>query len=303
MSGAASLPTRGRKQPLTRTLADLPPRTSTFLDTTMRFAEPLVDIHCHLIPEIDDGARSWHEASLMARLAAADGIQTIVATPRQLGVYAHNQGALIRQRARQLAEWLRTEGIHVAVVAGSYAYCEDGLAEKIRDGEVVTLADHGRHVLLELPPAPFPVLDRVLDSLEEAGIVAILAQPERHGVLQRHRHRLERLVDRGCLLQIGADSLVGAFGYQARSLAEWLLRERHAHFVASDARGAISRRPLLRQAFEHVADLTDLETARDLLCRHPAAVIAGESIAPTRLAPHRRVQIAWNRWFGTRRAA
>lgn len=269
----------------------------------MRFTEPLVDIHCHLLPELDDGARSWQEASLMARLAAADGIQTIVATPRQLGVYAHNQGSQIRQQTRQLAEWLAADNIPVQVVPGAYVYCEEELAEKIRDGEVVTIADLGRHVLLELPPAPFPVIDRILDELDDTGIIAILAQPERHGMIQRHRHHLERLVERGCLLQIGADSLLGAFGYQARSLAEWMLRERLAHFVASDARGSMSRRPLLRQAYEHVADLIDEETACDLFCRHPAAVIAGQSIAPPQWAPRRRMQLAWNRWFGTRRAA
>jgi protein-tyrosine phosphatase len=269
----------------------------------MRFTEPLVDIHCHLIPEIDDGARNWQEATLMARLSAADGIRTVIVTPRQLGVYAHNHGDWIRQRTRELADWLAAEEIELNVAAGAYAYCEEGLADKVRQGEVVTLADHGRHLLLELPPAPFPVLDRVLDELEDAGIVAILAQPERHGVLQRHRHHLERLVERGCLLQLGADSLLGAFGYQARSLAEWLLRERFAHFVASDARGAISRRPLLRQAYDHVADLTDADTANDLFCYHPAAVIAGASIAPLKFAPHRRVQAVWQRWFGVRRAA
>lgn len=269
----------------------------------MRFTEPLVDIHCHLVPEMDDGARNWHEAALMARLAAADGIRTIVATPRQLGVYSHNQGAQIRERVRQLAEWLRADGIELELVVGAYVYCEDGLAEGIRDGEVVTIGDHGQHVLLELPPAPFPILDGVLDTLDEAGIVAIIAQPERHGMLQRHPRHIERLVERGCLLQIGADSLVGTFGYKARGLAEWMLRERYAHFVASDAHGAISRRPLLRQAFEYVADLTDPDTADDLLCRHPAAVVAGRQVSPTRIAPHRRVQIAWNRWFGTRRAA
>lgn len=269
----------------------------------MRATEPLVDIHCHLLPELDDGARNWQEATLMARMAAADGVRTIVATARQLGVYAHNGGDAIRQRTRELNEWLAAEAIDVQVVPGAYAYCEDELADKVRGGEIVTIADQRRHLLLELPPAPFPILDRVLDALDEIGIVAVLAQPERHGLLQRHRHHMERLVDRGCLLQLGADSLFGAFGYQARSFAEWLLRQRFAHFVASDARGTISRRPLLRQAFDFVADLIDEDTAHDLFCHHPAAIVAGMSIAAPRIAPHRRVQAAWQRWFGARRAA
>jgi len=98
-------------------------------DRNMRATEPLVDIHCHLLPELDDGARNWHEASLMARMAVADGVRTIVATARQLGVYAHNHGDVIRQRTRELNAWLAAEEIDVRVVPGAYAYCEDELAD------------------------------------------------------------------------------------------------------------------------------------------------------------------------------
>lgn len=260
----------------------------------------LVDIHCHLLPDFDDGAQSWQEATQMARLAAADGIGTVIATPHQLGVYAHNSGAQIRERTRELQAWLKQLDIPLRVVPGAHVRCEEGLLAGIQSGDVLTLADRGKHVLLELPPAPFPLLDEILAEFQPAGLTAILAHPERHGVLQRNRQRVADLVERGCLMQITADSLVGTFGYRAQEMAEWMLTEHHAHFIASDAHGPRSRRPLLRQAQLRVAALTDPETAEALCVRQPAAVVAGEDVPAV---GYRRRVATWGNWFRWRRAA
>lgn len=266
----------------------------------MQISEDLVDIHCHLLPDLDDGAQSWQEATQMARMAVADGIGTVVVTPHQLGVYSHNGGAQIRERTRELQLWLKQHQIPLRVLAGAHVRCEENLIEKIQAGDVLTLADQGKHVLLELPPAPFPLLDQVLTALQSAGLVGIVAHPERQGVLQRTREHVSELVNRGCLMQITADSLVGVFGYRTQQMAEWMLAERLAHFVATDAHGANSRRPLLRQAFARVSALTDHATAVALCCRNPASVVAGQEIANSGL---RRRSQGWGNWFGWRKAA
>lgn len=262
--------------------------------------EHLIDIHCHLLPDLDDGAQSWLETTQMARMAVADGIRAVVATPHQLGVYAHNGGEQIRERTRELQAWLARHEIPLRVAPGAQIRCEPGLPEKIEAGEVLTLADQGRHVLLELPPAPFPLLHDVLPALRDARLTGIIAHPERHGVLQRNRDRVADLVDRGCLMQVTADSLVGLFGYRAQQMAEWMLNERLVHFLATDAHGAKSRRPLLRQAFTRVASLVDYDAAVALCCRNPAAVVAGEEIPACGL---RRTRVVWSEWFRWRRAA
>ncbi len=266
----------------------------------MQLSEPLVDIHCHLLPDLDDGAQNWLETTQMARMAVADGIGTVVVTPHQLGVYSHNGGDQIRRRTMELQSWLREKGIPLRVVAGAHVRCEEDLLTKVRSGEVLTLADQGKHVLLELPPAPYPWLEEVLEELQAAELVGIVAHPERHGMFQRNRQRICELVDAGCLVQITADSLVGAFGYRSQELSEWMLDQRLVHFVASDAHGANSRRPLLRQAYSRVAALTDDETAAILFQRNPAAVVAGEDVLGMGL---RRQVARWGNWFRWRRAA
>lgn len=262
--------------------------------------EHLIDIHCHLLPDLDDGAQNWQETTQMARMAVADGIGTVVATPHQLGVYAHNGGDQIRERTRELQDWLAKHDIPLRVLPGAHVRCEEGLLEKIQSGDVLTLAEQGKHVLLELPPAPFPLLFDVVTALRRSRLTGIIAHPERHGVLQRNRARVEELVDQGCLMQVTADSLVGLFGYLAQQMAEWMIGERLVHFIATDAHGAKSRRPLLRQAFARVANLADHDTAVTLCCRNPAAVVAGEEVPSCGL---RRPRAAWSDWFRWRKAA
>ena len=132
-------------------------------------------------------------------------------------------------------------------------------------GDVLTLGDHRRHVLLELPHELYlplePVLERAFAARRWSGI---LSHPERNQGILRQPDVLAPLVDAGCLLQITAGSLCGTFGPECQQFSEWLLAEGMVHFVATDAHGPRSRRPLMRRAFERVVELTDEATAIDL---------------------------------------
>jgi protein-tyrosine phosphatase len=248
-----------------------------------------VDIHCHLLPGIDDGAKDWDESLAMARLAADDGIRTIVATPHQLGNFGHNRGDEIRRLVSELQQRLEAENIPIRVLPGADVRIEPGMAARLANGEVLTLGDHRRHVLLELPHELYLPLEPVLRELSQRHIVGILSHPERNQGILRHRDVLAPLVEAGCLLQITAGSLCGTMGPECRELSQWLLAERMVHFVATDAHGSRSRRPLMQRAFERVAELTDESTASELCSRNPARVAAGEEVRPGRReAPRRR---------------
>jgi len=241
--------------------------------------EPLVDIHCHLLPGLDDGAASWSEALAMAQLAVADGITTIVATPHQLGTYARNTGGAIRAAAARMQQLLDEREIALRVLPGADVRIEPDLIAKVQAGEVLTLADQHRHVLLELPHEVYLPLDRLLADLCAAGLVGILSHPERNrGVLGRPEV-VRPLVERGLLLQVTAESLCGMFGPKVQGLAEWLVKQGLVHFIASDAHGTKARTPALRPAFERAAQLAGHETAVELCCRNPARVAAGEDVA------------------------
>jgi len=260
---------------------------------------PFTDVHCHLLPGIDDGAKSWDESVDMARMAAADGTETVIVTPHQLGSYGHNDGDAIRARTRQLQALLDERSVPLTVLSGADVRIEPDLVARLRRGEVVSLADRMRHVLLELPHEMYIPLDGVLEDLRTAGMVGILSHPERNLGLLRRPQLLTPLLENGCLMQVTAGSILGAFGRDCRETAERMLQQGQVHFVATDAHGARSRRPLMQRAFERVAALMDRETAVDLFCRNPACVAGGRDIERASSKPRRNIRS----WFGRRKAS
>jgi protein-tyrosine phosphatase len=241
-------------------------------------SEPFVDIHCHLLPGIDDGAASLDEALAMAAMAVADGIGTIVATPHQLGSHAKTSGGMIRTAALQFQQTLDERDLRLRVLPGADVRIEPNLVRIIRSGEVLTLADRRRHVLLELPHEVYVPLDRLLAELGSAGLVGILSPPVRNQAILHQSGILRPLVDRGFLMQVTAGSLTGTFGPQIQKFSEHLIEQGLVHFVSTDAHGMKGRTPVLSRAFQRVSELAGEDTARDLCCRNPSAVVAGESV-------------------------
>jgi protein-tyrosine phosphatase len=263
--------------------------------------EPFVDIHCHLVPDIDDGAKTWDESLAMARMAVADGIQTIVVTPHQLGAYGHNTGDVIRARTRQLQQFLSDNEVKLRVLPGGDVRIEAEMISRLRTGEVMTLADRRKHVLLELPHELYFPLEGVLDELVAIGMTGILSHPERNQGILKNREVLEPLVDKGCLMQITAGSVMGTFGPHCQQFCDWMLERGLVHFVATDAHSPKSRRPLMARAFERVAELADWESAVEFCCRNPAAVAAGRDVKLGRRTLKKKT--TWGGWLNWRRAA
>ena len=240
---------------------------------------PFVDIHCHLLPGIDDGARDEDAALAMARMAVADGIRTIIVTPHQQGIYAANRGDDIRRRTTEFQQRLTRTGIPLTVLPGADVRIEDGMLGRLASGEVLSLADHRRHVLLELPHELYFPLEPLLKMLYRQGLVGILSHPERNRGLLGRPELIGPLVDQGCLMQVTAGSLLGTFGSDSQRLAESMLVQGMVHFLATDAHGPNSRRPRMQQAYQRVCELTDGQTA-SLICKHnPARVAGGKKVS------------------------
>lgn len=248
----------------------------------MQALDPFVDIHCHLLPAIDDGASDWDESLAMARMAVDDGIGTILCTPHQLGSFSHNRGEMIRQRVSELRERLRQAKIPLTVAVGGDVRIEPEMVALLKRGEVVSLADTRKYVLLELPHEIYLPLERLLADLAGAGCRGILSHPERNEGLLRDIEIVPPLVAAGCLMQITAGSLLGEFGPRSKKYSEQLLERGLVHFVSSDAHGTKRRRPLLSAAYQRVVELAGEATAKNLFCRHGAAVAAGAPLAAPR---------------------
>lgn len=256
----------------------------------------LFDTHCHLLPGFDDGSADWVESIDMARCAAADGICGIVVTPHQLGGYSKNTPDSIRRATGQLQRRFAAEGIPLQVFPGAEVRLEPDLVHRIRRGDAITLADRGRHVLVELPHEIYLPLEKILGQLRLGGLVAVLAHPERNSGVRRTPEVLQSLVDRGCLLQITAGSLLGKFGSGVQQLAEQLIGCGMAHLVATDAHGVRNRRPALSPAYDRIAARWGETTAMHLCAGNPTQVIEGNDTVPVRPGARRRSWGSRFRW-------
>ena len=172
------------------------------------------------------------------------------------------------------------------------------LVAAITRGEVLTLANQQRHVLLELPHELYFPLEPLLAQLRAIGVTGILSHPERNSGILAEPERLDALIDTGCLMQVTAGSLLGAFGAASQRLAEEMVCRGQAHFVASDGHGTKTRRPRLHAAFQRVEQLVDTATARLLCDENPRRVCDGLAVPIDRRATAIRHKRRWP-WLGS----
>ncbi len=266
---------------------------------------PFTDIHCHLAPSIDDGAKSWEETLAMARIAVDEGIGTIICTPHQCGNFGHNTADNIRALVARVQSRLDAATIPLCVLPGADVRIEPHLVGMLRRGDVLSLADRGRHVLLELPHEVYLPLEKLLDELRAARLVGILSHPERNEAILARPTLLPSLVAAGCLLQVTAGSLLGAFGPRAQQAAESFVQQGLVHFIGTDAHGPKSRRPLMRQAFERCLRLVGQDAARCMFSANPAAVAAGREVQAgrVRVSSRSKARTAIADWFGRKQTA
>jgi len=261
-------------------------------------SDGFVDIHCHLLPGIDDGSTDWDTTLAMAQMAVEDGTETIIVTPHQLGNFAHNRGDDIRRRTEELQQVLEQHRIPLQVLPGGDVRIEDGMIEQLANGTVLSLGDLRTHVLLELPHELYFPMEGLLSALELQGMTGILSHPERNRGLLRESNLLPNLVQNGCLMQVTAGSLMGTFGSQSQQLAEWMITQGLVHFVATDAHGIKSRRPLMQRAFERVQELAGKATARRVCIQNPGLVASGKQVRVGRVSVPRQ---GWRSLFSSKK--
>lgn len=237
-----------------------------------------VDIHCHILPGIDDGPDNWDESLAMARLSVADGMRTIVATPHQLGAFDENVGNCILPLVDELQQRLDAAEIPLRVLPGGELRIEPAILTSLKKRTALTLGNHVRHVLIELPHDRYFPIDSLMKGLARQEITAILAHPERNGGILQTPSIVRELVDAGCLMQVTASSLTGSFGKHCRKLAEQLIADNLVHFIATDGHGTLRRQPLMHEAFRRVAELAGEQMAVRLCCHNPNLVATNHPI-------------------------
>lgn len=225
----------------------------------------MVDIHCHILPELDDGADSLETALAMARCAVADGITTIVATPHYNVHWCVHSGR-VRASIAMLRNALHEAGIPLHVLPGNEVRLDEvrDVLHDLDTDAFCTLADKRRYVLLEQPWTAYAThtLD-VVAQLQERGIRAIVPHPERHGFLRENVQLVQEMVDGGAWLQVTADSLLGNNGNVVQTAAWDFIDRGWAHVIATDAHN-IKRAPALATASRLIAERIGAQQVEDM---------------------------------------
>lgn len=238
----------------------------------------MVDLHCHYLPGVDDGAASLHEALELVRAAHANGISRIVLTPHMhVGRY-ENTFSSLRVRFETFRRAIAAEKIPVEIALAAEVRCSDELIDLIERDEVPFLLDArgNKTLLLEMPHSHVPPgADQFVRWLLKKNIRPLLAHPERNKELIKYPQRVAQLCKAGCLTQITAAAVVGRFGEKSQHAAQWLLHNNLVTIIATDAHNLQHRPPLLREAAQWVAQQFGDEHAWRLVGAGPAALSTG----------------------------
>ncbi len=236
----------------------------------------MIDIHSHIMPDIDDGARTLEEAVAMAEVAAADGIRQMVSTPHMFNGISNNpEPSEILDRVKKLQDAV---GSLLKILPGNEVHISHEIAEQAKANRV-TRINNRNYMLVEFPQLTVPIgADELFYKLQLQSIYPILVHPERNVQIQNRPSIVQAFVERGVLIQVTAMSLTGDFGGSARQTAEKLLRHNCVHFLATDCHRAERRPPILSRGRDAAAQIIGAERARRLVYENPLAVVNGEPV-------------------------
>jgi protein-tyrosine phosphatase len=235
----------------------------------------MVDIHCHILPGIDDGSKSWEMTTEMCRMAAEDGITHIVATPHSNDVYSYD-----RERYTEMLGQLHdaANGKLAFSLGCDFHFSYDNIRDAMDHPRRYTIGD-SQYLLIEFSDYGIPPsVKQDVFALSSCGMVPIITHPERNQPLLKNPDTVLKLVDAGCLVQVTANAVTGAWGPRSKKMVEWLLKREAVHVIASDAHDPVHRKPIMSEARNAVAEIAGAEVAEALVTRNPEAIVEGKSL-------------------------
>lgn len=213
----------------------------------------MIDIHCHILSGIDDGAKELNDSLEMAKAAVKEGIKTIIATPHHKnGAYENTKQAIL-QKAEELNKLLLSENIPLTILPGQETRIYGELLEDYKQGEILTLANGGQYVFIELPSGHVPrYTEQLLYDIQLEGLTPIIVHPERNQEIIESPDILYQLAKRGSLTQVTASSIAGYFGKNIKKFSLQLIDANLTHFVSSDAHNISNRSFKMVEAYAEI---------------------------------------------------
>lgn len=219
----------------------------------------MIDIHCHILAGIDDGAQTDNDSLAMAKVAVQEGITTIVATPHHKNGRYLNPKQDVLLKVSELNKRLQDEQIDLKILPGQETAISGEFLEDYENGHVLTL-NETNYVFVELPSDHVPrYTEKMLFDLQLKGLIPVIVHPERNREIHERPELLYKLVEKGALAQLTAGSVCGRFGKKIKRFSEQLIEANLVHFIASDAHNITSRGFHLQQAYDVVEKLYGMD--------------------------------------------
>jgi protein-tyrosine phosphatase len=221
----------------------------------------MVDIHSHILPGVDDGARDLSESIEMAKVAVQQGMHTIVATPHHMNNRYENQKQSILAKVEELNRVLQEHKVDINVLPGQEVRIHGELVEGYNAGEILPV-NHTQYVLVEFSSSHVPrYTETMFYDLQNKGLIPVIVHPERNQEIIENPELLYNLVQKGALSQVTASSVCGDFGKKIKNFSHQLIEANLTHFIASDAHDTFSRPFKMREAF----DLIETKYGNDMV--------------------------------------
>lgn len=237
-----------------------------------------IDIHCHILPGVDDGSPDTETSLEMLRIAEKNGIQQMILTPHHKPMHHNVSPEHNELYTKRLQEAADNSGINVRLFSGNEVYYSDETFDNLVDGKVHTMAG-SEYVLVEFHPTnPYKAIHNGLYQVQAAGYIPILAHVERYGEIVAHISYVEELSEMGCLIQVNASSIMGKYGFGISHLTKKLLKKELVDFVATDAHDAGSRAPELLECRNYITRKFGEEYSDRVLYDNPLKVINKDMI-------------------------
>ncbi|MBD7895287.1 tyrosine protein phosphatase [Limosilactobacillus sp. Sa3CUN2] len=238
----------------------------------------MVDLHCHLLPGVDDGSKNMEISLRLAQEAVENGVTHALLTPHHMnGRYVNHKQDVIKETV-EFRQQLKEHNIPLTVFPGQEVRINGQLIEAL-DKDDILFADEGnRYLMLEFPDDDVPhYTNQMIFALQQRGITPVIVHPERNTKIMAHPELLYQLLQKGCLSQITASSYAGTFGKKVEDFSKKLIANGQGYLFASDAHDLPGRKYEMRQAFEKLSRQFDAELAKRY-AENARLIINGENV-------------------------